>query len=88
MNETPSHPETEKDGKWVRYSRSISVSPYLRGPPILPGKRFSPPLKFSRVWAATVLDRRPGVDVTAMQRAAFDRFLEIGENDQCNQGFS
>jgi phosphopantetheinyl transferase len=80
LNETPSHPETEKDGKWVRYSRSISVSPYLRDHHFA-GKTIFPAVEILQGLAATVLDRRPEAGVRSMQKAAFDRFLEIGGKD-------
>lgn len=81
MNKTPSPSGTDKDGAWVRYLRSISVLSYLRDHHFA-GKTIFPAVEILQGLAASVLEQRPDAGVRSMQGAAFDRFLEIGENDR------
>jgi phosphopantetheinyl transferase len=81
MNKTPSPSGTEKDAAWVRCPRSISVLSYLRDHHFA-GKTIFPAVEILQGLAATALEQRPDAGVRSMQGAAFDRFLEIGENDR------
>lgn len=80
MTQTPPHPATRENDPWLRYPGSITVLPYLRDHHFA-GKTIYPAVEILQGLGATVLDKQPEACVTAMQNAAFDRFLEIEGND-------
>jgi phosphopantetheinyl transferase len=71
----------ENQDKGDRFPHRIDVRPYLRDHRFN-GRTIYPAVEILQDLAATVRKYHPEMPVTAMQEAAFDRFLEIGDADQ------
>jgi len=77
----PPRLEQGKDGAWIRYPRTLSISSYLWDHHFM-GKTILPAVEILQGLASTVLVHRPEAEVMSMRGASFDRFLEIDENDR------